>query len=194
MSNTMKTLVIFGSPRRNGDTAYLVKRLLESLGGEHMTVDCYHENISPCIDCRACRKSGKCSINDGMQKVYDYLDICDNIVIASPIYFSELTGRLLDVCSRYQLYFSQRRFRGISVPPKNKKGGVILVGGGSGGKDKAFSTAKEIFRMLSVSDVFPPVCSPNTDTVPAKDDKNALAEISELAEFLGSEKNIRADN
>ena len=93
----MKTLIFMGSPRLHGDTAGLLELLTRKLGGEWKIVDAYRARISPCIDCRYCRQHPGCSIQDEMQEVYKYIEDCDNIVIASPIYFSELTGKLLDV-------------------------------------------------------------------------------------------------
>ena len=93
----MKTLIFNGSPRPKGDTAGLLSLLKEDLAGEYRQVDAYRADISPCVDCRSCWTRKGCAIQDEMQEVYAYIQACDNILIASPIYFSELTGRLLDV-------------------------------------------------------------------------------------------------
>jgi len=50
-----------------------------------------------------------------------YIQECDNILIASPLYFSELTGKLLDVGSRLQTYFCARFFRNEEPIVKSKK-------------------------------------------------------------------------
>lgn len=101
----MKTLIFNGSPRIDGDTSSLIKKITEKISGEYKVVDAYRCDISPCVDCRYCWKNNGCPINDEMQDVYKYIQECDNIVIASPLYFSELTGKLLDVGSRLQTYF-----------------------------------------------------------------------------------------
>ena len=101
----MKTLIINGSPRVNGDTNSLINIVKERIGGEYKIVDAYRCNISPCLDCRFCWENSGCAIQDEMQEVYDYIQDCDNILIASPIYFSELTGKLLDVGAGCRLIF-----------------------------------------------------------------------------------------
>ncbi len=58
----------------------------------------------------------------------------------SPIYFSELTGKLLDVASRLQTYFCAI-FRNEKINIKPKKGAVILVGGSDGKIEKPYETA-----------------------------------------------------
>ncbi|MCM1191975.1 MAG: flavodoxin family protein [Butyrivibrio sp.] len=125
----MKTLILNGSPRINGDTSSLIRKITEKNVDEYKIVDAYRCNISPCLDCRYCWKNKGCSINDEMQDVYKYIQECDNILIASPLYFSELTGKLLDVGSRLQIYFCARFFRKEEPIIKSKKGAVILVGG-----------------------------------------------------------------
>ena len=90
----MKTLILNGSPRVHGDTVSLINELTKSLDGEYRIVDAYRSNISPCLDCRFCWENSGCAIKDEMQEIYSYIEDCDNIVIASPIYFSELTGKM----------------------------------------------------------------------------------------------------
>ncbi len=107
----MKTLILNGSPRITGDTSQLIEKVTEKLWGEYRIVDAYRCNISPCIDCRYCWGKRGCAINDEMQEIYGYIQDCDNVLIASPIYFSELTGKLLDVGSRLQTYWCARYFR-----------------------------------------------------------------------------------
>ena len=103
----MKTLIFNGSPRKNGDTVSLINTLKNELSGEINRIDKYYSDIQPCIDCRYCWTHSGCAIKDEMQRVFSLIDETDNIVIASPIYFSELSGSLLSVLSRLQyLYIS----------------------------------------------------------------------------------------
>lgn len=182
----MKTLIFNGSPRKNGDTASLINILTDRLHGDIMTVDCYYADISPCIDCRKCRDALMCPINDEMQSIYRYIEDCDNIVIASPVYYSELTGRLLDTASRLQMYFSARFFRKENPPIKPKKGAVILVGGGNGSPQKAFETAVCILHTVNTYDIHPLVCSHSTDNIPAAKDETAVSGVHSIADFFNN--------
>lgn len=179
----MKTLIFNGSPRPNGDTVSLIKELTGLMDGEFKVVDAYRCNISPCMDCRYCWKNSGCSINDEMQDVYRYIEDCDNIVIASPIYFAELTGRLLDVASRLQTYFCAR-FRNEEINIKPKKGAVILVGGGDGKIEKPYETASTLLHHMNCFNIHDVVCSFNTNVVPAVQDEKALEGVKSIAEFL----------
>ena len=180
----MKTLIFNGSPRRNGDTVSLIHHLTTNLNGEYKIVNAYYDHISPCVDCRFCWKANGCAIDDEMQQVYAYLEECDNIIIASPIYFSELTGRLLDVASRLQMYYCAKHFRKESLLRKPKTGAVILVGGGDGGPEKAYDTARTILRLMNCSVIYEPVVSHHTNVCPAEKDSDVLDKIKKLLSFL----------
>jgi len=180
----MKTLIINGSPRAFGDTVALLEILKENLAGDCFLIDAYHCNIAACVDCRYCRSHPGCAVEDGMQKVYDYIRDCDNAVIASPIYFSELTGKVLDLCSRLQTFFSARAFRGEIPDIAEKRGAVILVGGGNGAPDKAFSTARTLLKSMNCREIHPLVCFHDTDHRRAAEDECTVAGVKNIAAFL----------
>lgn len=52
----MKTLILNGSPHKNGDTSYIVNELKKKIDGEIEEIFLYDAKISPCIDCRYCWK------------------------------------------------------------------------------------------------------------------------------------------
>lgn len=129
----MKTLIFNGSPRKNGDTASLIRLLQAELGGKTEQIDAYFCDIAPCVDCRYCLGHDECAIKDDMQRVYGLINAADNIVIASPIYFSELSGSLLAVMSRLQYLYVSKHCRGESaLDAKTRNGIVLLAGGGDG--------------------------------------------------------------
>lgn len=183
----MKTLILNGSPRKNGDTASLIGLVARRLTGEVTVVDAYRRDVSPCLDCRRCWRENGCAIDDGMREIDEAIQACDNILIASPLYFSELTGRLLDVGSRLQAYFCARHFRGEEPIPKPKKGAVILVGGGDGHADSAYRTACVLLRHMNCREIHEAVCSHNTNARPAIEDEAALAGVESIIRFFGGQ-------
>ncbi len=186
----MKTLIINGSPKKNGDTAALIHELQRHLTGEIRVISC-DDNISPCIDCRFCWTHEGCAVKDGMQAVYEFLADCDNVVLASPVWFSSLSGPAMNLTSRFQTYFSARRFRNAPVQRKPKKGLIILAGGNAGTEIHPLETARMILRTAGcVKDEITSLVSMNTDEVPAKDDRAALDQIRKEAERLNRPMNI----
>lgn len=183
----MKTLIFNGSPRANGNTSFLIDRLIAGLNGEVRLVNAYQANIAPCFDCRYCWEHAGCCINDQMQQIYAYIKECDNIVIASPLNFSELTGKLLMVMSRLQMFYANKRFLKFDTVIKRKKGAIILCGGGEGGPDKAISTAKLLLKSMNALPVGE-VLALHTDTLPCQYDEQALIKLNMLtADFNGNE-------
>lgn len=183
----MHTLILNGSPHKNGDTAALLAALRENLHGEVTQIDCYRADISPCTDCRWCTKNPGCAIRDGMQEIYPIIETCDNIIIASPVYFSLPTAPVLGVASRIQTYFCASFFRKSPVPIKPKKGGIILAGGGSGSAEPAEATARRLLKYMKAKEIGPVAASLATDKLPAADDAAALDAARALAAFLNGE-------
>ena len=181
----MKTIIFNGSPRKNGDTSFLVDKLKNSLSGDVFIFNSYLTAVQPCSDCRYCWKNVGCCIDDEMQEIYQYIKDADCIVIASPLHFSELTGSLLNLLSRLQTFYTSKRFLKVEQVKKPKIGGLILCGGGDGGPNKAEGTAKALFKFMNTT-LSKTVYSLTTDNVPARKDHEAINQILELAESLNS--------
>lgn len=184
----MKTLVFNGSPRIHGDTRSLIELFQKEMPGEVTVVDAYRSRISGCVDCRRCRKESGCAIEDEMQEVYRKIREADCILIASPVYFSELTGRLLDVLSRLQTFFCARYFRKTEEIPKPKKGAILLVGGGDGKPDRAAATAKTLLHQMNAKDVAEPVIYHNSNQSPAIEDETVCEGVRGIVRFFTQEE------
>lgn len=176
----MNTLIFNGSPRQQGDTVALIGALTASLSGRADIVGCYRARISPCVDCRACRARFSCAIDDGMSEVYRLILASDNIVIASPIYYSELTGRMLDVLSRLQPGYYARGRGEAGFSNRARRGGILLAGGGDGSPADAITRARILLRAMGCNEIAEPVMSLNTEVVPAAMDAEALAAAAAL--------------
>ncbi|MDR1797131.1 MAG: flavodoxin family protein [Clostridiales Family XIII bacterium] len=181
----MKTLIIGGSPRKAGDTAALIGILRGQLPGEVAELSAYYSDISPCLDCRACRGTPGCVIRDDMDLIY--ADDFDAVVVASPIYFGNVTGPVLSLASRFQYTHSAREYLRAPVSYKPKRGGILLVGGGTGKGDEhgAIRAAMILMRMMNAEvrdDLI--VVSRRTDVVPAAEDAAAAEKTRRLAQWL----------
>lgn len=162
----------------------LVETMTKHLCGEVHHLRAYEAQIKPCIDCRYCWEQHDCAISDDMDAIYDLIESVDNIIVASPIYFSELTGALLNLMSLLQRYYAIKyiqRDKGFGL--KEKLGGLILVGGGDGNANCAMHTADVLFRLMNVKSQGT-VLSHNTNRVPASEDIMALKQARDLAERL----------
>ncbi len=145
-----------------------------------MIVSAYRSRISPCIDCRHCWTHDACAVQDDMQTLYAEMDSYDNVIIASPTHFTELSGMLLAVTSRLQMYWCARFFRNKELIRKRKNGVLILTGGGNANPAKPLSTARTIFNHLN-ADFIDHIDSLKTNDVPTREDRQALDKAKELA-------------
>lgn len=178
----MKTLIINGTTRRGGNTDALLAEFIRHLEGEYMEITAENA-ISPCKNCGYCRTHSGCAVRDGMSEVYRYFDECDSLVIASPVWFMTLTGTVINIASRFQTYWEAAHVRGERLKPK--RGVIILTGGIEGSEAPAIKAARAIFVTAGVT--LPEaavVSSMNTDKIPARDDKKALASARAAAEAL----------
>jgi len=180
----MQTLVINGSPKADGDTAALVNELAAHLEGEIKIIS-FGSDIGPCVDCRTCWENTGCALQDGMQEVYAYLRTCDNIIFASPIWFSSLSGPFLNLASRFQAVWAAGYFQKKSPMLKEKKGVVILVGAQPQTKEAPLRVALGIMKYLNVHrPSVIEICSLDTNRLPAGMDEIALKKCREAADML----------
>ena len=130
----MKKIVILnGAPKKNGNTAALVKAFqegAESAGNEVTAFYLYDMNIKGCLDCQGCARKEPghphpCVQRDDMDLIYDAYDAADIVVFASPVYWFTITGTLKIAVDR--LYAIQRN-RGFD---KVKKDTVFLMTSGA---------------------------------------------------------------
>ena len=176
----MKTLIINGSPRKTGNTAFLISEFKKHINHEVVEIFAYYDNIKSCIDCRNCTKEKGCKIYDDMQLIY--ADNFDNVVIASPLYMSNLTPPLIGLASRFQAYYCAKRFLEDEFQLAKKKAALILVGGGDGSPAEAIKLSQWIFKKLNAYDFEKRIVfSLNTDEIPTSQDMEAIKSVQEIA-------------
>lgn len=180
----MKTLIFCGSPRKNGDTMALISEYIKHINGEYEIIQSYNDNISACTDCRYCMKNEGCVIEDDMNRIYDLTSQADVIVLASPIHYSMVSGKLLELFSRYQAWYCNGRFLKLAINNKEKKGVILLAGGGDGSPEPALAESKLLLRSINVKGDILFALSDNTDEVAARDDEAAMALVKKIADNI----------
>jgi multimeric flavodoxin WrbA len=104
-----KVLILLGSPRKKGNSAYLAgmaaKGAIEA-GAEVETVYLNGLKISPCQACNVCRKEGHtgCAQNDDMQALYPKVAAADALVIASPVYWFAMSAQTKLFMDRWYMF------------------------------------------------------------------------------------------
>ena len=93
----MKGVILFGSPRKDGNTMQLVRAFAEALEGCGHDMRMVYLNdieIRPCQGCLACLPEGDCPIDDDMAEVKQYVLESDLMVYATPIYWYGPSGQM----------------------------------------------------------------------------------------------------
>jgi multimeric flavodoxin WrbA len=127
--NNMKVIGISGSPRKSGNSEILLQHALEPFKENKWDVVPFllsEKDVAPCTGCDDCSQSGKCTKKDDMDLLYKAFATCDAVIIASPVYYRNVTSQLKAVIDRS---YATRD----TNPLKGKVGGAIAVGRGSGG-------------------------------------------------------------
>ena len=136
----MKVIGIVCSPRKGGNTEFLISRALEGAreaGAEETEIiHLSGKHISPCDACNTCEKTGKCHIDDDMQAIYPKLLETDGVIIGTPVYFWSATAQAKALIDRTYCWVRGQRaiFRGNKETSglrlenlRNKAGGTVTV-------------------------------------------------------------------
>lgn len=131
---------IYGSPRRNGNTATLLKRAVAGAREAGAKVDeivLRDYKISPCLEIYGCKEHGECAIKDDFQTVRDRILAARGMMIASPIFFYTVSAHTKMLMDRFQSLWVKKYWID-QAPPKNhpftRKGLVISAGATRGKK------------------------------------------------------------
>lgn len=140
----MKVLLINGSPNKNGCTYTALREVTDTLEKNAIETEILYlgkKPISGCIACMQCQTTGKCGINDQVNKVLAQLESIDAIVIGSPVYYAGPTGQVTAFLDR--LFFcSGSRMAG--------KLGASVVSCRRGGASAAFDRLNKYFTISNM--------------------------------------------
>ena len=128
-----------GSPRKKGNTNYLLSIFLEEaahLGARTRTVEVPRMNILPCKELVVCEKKGYCPIDDDMKsEVYSLLWEADVIAVASPIFFYNVTAQLKALIDRCQTMWARKYCLKLADPARGHRKGILLAAAATKGKN-----------------------------------------------------------
>ena len=134
----MKILAINGSHRKGKNTAEMLNTVLaaaEAQGAETELVELMDYEIKECTSCNKCLFKPECTItDDGMSELYEKMLDADGIVFGSPVYFSNVTGRMKDFIDR------SRPLHMVANALDGKVGGAVVHAGlRNGGQELALA-------------------------------------------------------
>jgi len=178
----MKIVAFLGSPRKNGNTARLLKEFLKGVSEKkRVTINQVYlqENkILGCTGCGYCETSTRCKLEDDMQNIYPILKAADVLVFATPVYWWSMPSQLKALIDRFQaLKISEI---------KRKKIYLLITYGGSlpnSGPELVERTFRDIFE--NVEWELAKVYSACTDEyMPVEQNVEALKQVYEIGRSI----------
>jgi multimeric flavodoxin WrbA len=136
----IKIVAIYGSPRRKGNTATLLKKAVEGArdsGAQVAEIVLRDLKMSPCLEIFGCTKSGECRLKDDFQIARDQILASHGLMLASPVFFYTVSAHTKILMDRFQSLWVKKYW--IDKTPLNnqkltRKGLFISVGATKGKK------------------------------------------------------------
>ncbi len=108
----LKVLGIHSSPIKNGNTAWLLDYALQEANSEGgVDIECIPLAGLSIADCRHCNwcmtkqtPDRLCSIQDDASPILEKIRDCDVLILASPVYFSRLSGTMACLIDRTRCF------------------------------------------------------------------------------------------
>jgi multimeric flavodoxin WrbA len=152
----MKIIGFIGSPRKEGNTAWIVNKILEGAKeqGAETRSWCFSDlDIKPCQGCLGCHKGDRdrgCVINDDMQKLYGALAQADVLVLGSPVYMGQMSAQAKIFTDRLFAQISPRFSPHFKENAVKKKLVLVFTQGNpdSGMFQVYFDYTKHMFQLL----------------------------------------------
>ena len=143
----MKVLALNGSPRKNGNTATLLEKVLSPLieaGWETEIVQIGGQKIQGCRGCLKCaeKKNRRCVFdNDILNGVLEKMLAADAMILGTPCYFTDMSAEMKALVDRagFVAFVNGGLFQG--------KIGAAVVAVGRGGATHAFDSINHMFLM-----------------------------------------------
>ncbi len=185
----MEIVAIMGSHRNDQNTQKALDYFVSRIKSEHQFFE-YNVNkisVQACTACDYCiPHQGECVIKDDMTEIYQKMETCDLLIVASPVYFSAFPSKIKALIDRTQMIYNLKDKSAI----KNKKILIIGVGGAPHypRQFQAIDNTLEWYKKTLSCDEIGFVQFSHTDELPVVDNKKALAELEEIAEKINTAK------
>ena len=135
-----KIIAIYGSPRRKGNTATLLKKAVEGArdaGAEVEEIVLRDLKMSPCLEIYGCKNAGECRLKDDFQTTRDQILAAQGLMLASPVFFYTVSAHTKILMDRFQSLWVKKYWvdqSPLKAPPDQRKALFIAVGATKGKK------------------------------------------------------------
>ena len=98
----MKVILLNGSPHKEGCTDTALRAVEGSLMENGIETERIWIGGSAwgCTACGACKKTGRCVVDDAVNEVLEKMETADGLVVGSPVYYASPNGSLVSFLDR----------------------------------------------------------------------------------------------
>jgi multimeric flavodoxin WrbA len=151
-------VAVYGSPRRQGNTATLLRQAVAGARQAGATVEEFilrDLKLSPCLEIYGCKQTGDCRIQDDFQTVRDRILAARGLMLASPIFFYTVSAHTKSFMDRFQSLWVKKYWIDGADPRRKqaqRRGLFIAVGATHGKKlfDGVLLTVRYFFDVLEM--------------------------------------------
>jgi len=132
-----KIVILNGSPRKNGNTSALVKKFTEGAESSGNTVTEFFLDKMDIHGCKGCfgghsSQACPCVQKDDMMQIYPAVRDCDVIVLATPLYYWNMSGQIRTAVDRL---FALEEGDGNLLRGHGRASALLMAAEGSGFED-----------------------------------------------------------
>ena len=105
----MKILALQGSPRKKGNTNRVLDEMIKGAEGNGHEVKKFflqELDIAPCSGCEICANGKDCRYEDDGAEIINQLAEGAGVILASPIYFGQMTAQAKTIVDRFYSIFN----------------------------------------------------------------------------------------
>ncbi len=147
MEKSFAIVAVNGSPHAGiGNTAMMLEMLRHPLAEEGLALEVIHlgeHAVDYCVGCGVCMEKGRCWIQDDHAGIVERLLAADGVILASPVYFLQVTAQMKTFLDRSLAF-------GHKPQPRWKPGLAVSVSAGYG----ETQTAEYLGNLLRVFGAF----------------------------------------
>ncbi len=133
----MNIIVFSGSPRKGGNTDLLADAFVAGATSHRANVEkirLIELKYSPCIECGGCDETGKCILKDDLTEIYPKIESADVVVLASPMFFYNITANSQALVERSQAFWVRQYVLKQGEIGGKRRQGIFLSAGATKGK------------------------------------------------------------
>ncbi len=134
-----RIVAIYGSPRRRGNTATLLKQAVagaRDAGAQVEEIVLRDLKLSACLEIYRCEQDGECCIHDDFQRVRNLVLSSAGLMLASPIFYYTVSAHTKLLMDRFHsLWVIKNRVdQGRNPAPASRRKGLFISAGATRGR------------------------------------------------------------